>query len=170
MGRREYLVRPGRFTSCSRPVFTLRTCTLATPGPGPVSATPPTTADVTRLHGGDPSSTFLSGHGLGAHLALFTLSQEAVVRSRDERELARSQMRHSGRRWREKAMAGQDEVFGWPAMPPPTPTPVPYGGGSGEISGTGSSGGVGEGVPNGLRSLRVYGAEVAIPPVAGVIL
>jgi len=34
-------------------------------------------------YGGNPSSIYLMGHGSGAHLALLSLTQEAVVRSRD---------------------------------------------------------------------------------------
>ncbi|KAK9895047.1 alpha/beta-hydrolase [Cystobasidium minutum MCA 4210] len=34
-------------------------------------------------YGGDPNSIYLMGHGSGAHLALLTVVQEAVVRSRD---------------------------------------------------------------------------------------
>lgn len=34
-------------------------------------------------YGGDPEAIYLMGHGSGAHLALLTVVQEAVVRSRD---------------------------------------------------------------------------------------
>lgn len=37
--------------------------------------------------GGDPNNIYVCGHGLGAHLALYTLSQDAVVRSRDKLEI-----------------------------------------------------------------------------------
>lgn len=41
------------------------------------------TARNASQYGGDPDSIYLLGHGSGAHLALLTVVQEAVVRSRD---------------------------------------------------------------------------------------
>lgn len=41
------------------------------------------TARNASKYGGDPCSIYLMGHGSGAHLALLTVVQEAVVRSRD---------------------------------------------------------------------------------------
>lgn len=54
-------------------------------------------------YGGDPGNIHLMGHGLGAHLALYTISQAAVVHSRDRLEIlnAASQWSHFAGQQRE---------------------------------------------------------------------
>ncbi|WVQ82811.1 hypothetical protein IAT38_004943 [Cryptococcus sp. DSM 104549] len=95
-----------------------------------------------RKYGGSPNRIFLCGHGQGGHLAMFTLTQEAVVRSRDARRRATEKKKRvvitslngMPMRRRQKVEVEQEEE------------------------------------PNGVASLRIYGGEVDIPRIRGVIL
>lgn len=51
-----------------------------------------------RAFGGDPTNIYLCGHGLGAHLGMYTVAQDAVVHSRDRLEIhnAASHWQHVG--------------------------------------------------------------------------
>ncbi|GMK58739.1 hypothetical protein CspeluHIS016_0601810 [Cutaneotrichosporon spelunceum] len=88
-----------------------------------------------RNYGGDPSRIYLCGHGLGAHLGMYTITQDVVVHSRDQVEL-------------------HNAAVGWAGM----------GCTKGPVTSAGRD------IPNGVRALRVYGQEIELPPVKGVIL
>lgn len=51
-----------------------------------------------RGYGGDPNAIYICGHGLGAHLGMYTLAQDAVVHSRNRLEIlnAASHWSHMG--------------------------------------------------------------------------
>ncbi|WVW81233.1 hypothetical protein I302_103224 [Kwoniella bestiolae CBS 10118] len=93
-------------------------------------------------YGGSPSSIYIMGHGLGAHLAFFTLCQEAIIRSRDARQefLARTKG--------QQVMLDLSDIKTWRIA-------------NEEVE---------DEVPNGLRKLKIYGEEVEIPRVKGIIL
>lgn len=85
-----------------------------------------------RAFGGDPDQIYICGHGLGAHLGMYTLAQDAVVQSRQ-----RIEIHNAASNWRH---------LGYPSEPGPRE------------------------IPNGVKALRVYGSEIELPPVKGVIL
>ncbi|CAK9787008.1 alpha/beta-hydrolase [Cutaneotrichosporon oleaginosum] len=89
-----------------------------------------------RNYGGDPSRIFLCGHGLGAHLGMYTIAQDVVVHSRDKVELHNAAVDWASRGYK--------------------PDPV--------------TAVAGREIPNGVKALRIYGSDVELPPVKGVIL
>lgn len=90
-----------------------------------------------KAYGGDPSRVYLCGHGLGAHLGMYTIAQDVVVHSRDKVEL-----HNAAANW---------ASLGYATEP------------SGVAAGPRE-------IPNGVRSLRIYGPDIELPPVKGVIL
>lgn len=94
---------------------------------------------------GSPSRIFLVGHGLGAHLAMYTIAQDAVVKSRDARQASFEEKR-------------QNQV-----MTTLNGTPMGRWGGA-------RRGQSDEELPNGLRALSIYAGEVELPAVRGIIL
>nr|XP_031862008.1 uncharacterized protein CI109_002421 [Kwoniella shandongensis]KAA5529080.1 hypothetical protein CI109_002421 [Kwoniella shandongensis] len=90
---------------------------------------------------GIPSRIFLVGHGLGAHLAMYTLAQDAVVRSRDARQATLESKR-------------QNEVVA-------KLNGTPMGRWKGRMD---------EDLPNGLRALSIYAEDVKLPTIKGIIL
>lgn len=101
-----------------------------------------------REYGGSPSQIYLAGHGLGAHFAMFTLSQDAVIRSRDDCEL------HA-----QKALILK-RASSWGSPP----------GSAISHDKRGSRAVQAWRVPNGLKVLNIYGAHVPLPEIRGIIL
>ncbi|WWC97602.1 hypothetical protein V866_004486 [Kwoniella sp. B9012] len=95
-----------------------------------------------HLYGGSPSSIYLMGHGLGGHLGFFTLCQEGIIRSRDARQ-----------GYLERLKGQQVEL---------------------DLNGIrtwrGSNDEFEDEIPNGLRKLKIYGEEIKIPRMKGIIL
>jgi acetyl esterase/lipase len=88
-----------------------------------------------RSYGGDPSRIYVCGHGLGAHLGMYTIAQDVVVHSRDKVEL-------------------HNAAVNWASM----------GYHADQATAAGKE------IPNGVRALRIYGPDIDLPPVKGVIL
>ncbi|WVF66529.1 hypothetical protein IAT40_001269 [Kwoniella sp. CBS 6097] len=150
-------------------------------------------------YGGSTRSTYLMGHGLGGHLALYTISQEVIVRSRNEyiqdlHEAYRSYRATStatfGRSAVHRSGGGLDRSESADSLLSRRGS-SPYSSGSdknvddarGEREQTfdytqdGHFEVLQEGVegyaqliPNGLRGLEVYGSDIEIPNVKGLIL
>ncbi|BEI83796.1 hypothetical protein CcaverHIS002_0404000 [Cutaneotrichosporon cavernicola] len=88
-----------------------------------------------RYYGGDPSRIYVCGHGLGAHLGMYTIAQDVVVHSRDKVEL-------------------HNAAVNWANM----------GYANDHLTSAGRE------IPNGVRALRIYGPDIELPPIKGVIL
>ncbi|CEH14242.1 Carboxylesterase and related proteins [Ceraceosorus bombacis] len=94
-------------------------------------------------YGGDPSRIHLMGHGLSAHLALLTLAQEAVVLSPSSGEVTfpSAAISSSPTNAQQHAVGREQSLANAEAS-----------------------------IPNGLRRVEIYSPDVAIPPIAGLIL
>ncbi|WVQ94130.1 hypothetical protein IAU59_001208 [Kwoniella sp. CBS 9459] len=161
----------------------------------------------THRYGGFDRSIYLMGHGLGAHLALYTISQEVIVRSRDEyihemqdshrhRDSPSSAATIGRSKWRPNTLnttRDSSESLGSVSSRNGSSLDLINHSYSSNTSGKRKAGasrfshhrqvhpsqmhtteGAIEGydnlIPNGLRDLQVYGGEVEIPQVKGLIL
>lgn len=110
-------------------------------------------------YGGDPNSIYLMGHGSGAHLALLTVVQEAVVRSRDAfwfsaytKEAKQVRAKSKGPAYEDQDGNDEDEDSSFTEQ-------------------AGAPGGENIEVSAGIRRLEIWGGEnVELPKVKGLIL
>ncbi|WVR03097.1 hypothetical protein IAU60_000087 [Kwoniella sp. DSM 27419] len=125
-------------------------------------------------YGGSPTSIFLAGHGSGAHLALFTVTQDAVVRSLDsERRTIRLETSHRA--------AGTLGMLSSPDVPIESQwlKGKATRGGRETLNvdrdlrarmDTDWAGNRKDDIPNGLQGLNIYGEEVSLPELQGIIM